>query len=61
MSQANSSRSAPRTRAAISTTPSSVTLPLRSSDTPGALRRALIVHSQSPPPQMWAQISMASG
>ena len=27
----------------------------------GAWRRALIVHSQSPPPPTWAQISMASG
>ena len=44
-----------------STTPSSGTLPLVSRKTVGAWRRALIVHSQSPPPQMWPQISLASG
>src|SRR5581483_8946005 len=46
ISQPNTSRSTPSTRAAISTTPSSVTLPLVSRETLGAWRRALIVHSQ---------------
>jgi hypothetical protein len=54
-------RLGPRMRTAISTVPSSATLPLVSRKTVGASRRAFTVHSQSPPPQRWAQMRIVSG